>query len=113
MGRGKNVSSPVKRRILLDLENGSSYREAAAGNGVSKSAVSNLVKRLRTNGTTKNLKSSGRPRKTTQSEDSILLRLSREDPKKTAVDLNAEMDRLYNVKCHVSTTKRRLRSGGP
>jgi Transposase len=52
---------------------------------------------------------SGRPRKTIEKEDRMLIRLSKADPCKNAVELNTEMRNKDNVSTSVTVTKQRLR----
>ena len=55
---------------------------------------------------------SGRPRKTTQREDSIDVRTSKVNPRLNAVDIRREMDTTHGVKLSSSTVQRRIRSTG-
>lgn len=112
MGRGKNIDSPVKKMILNAVEKGDSHRSAAAQFGVSRNAVDRLVLRYRATGSYKNGKSTGRPKVTSLRQDRALVKMSHDNPRSTAVDLNAHMKTFYNVQCSVSTTKRRLKAAG-
>lgn len=109
MGTKKCISSPVKKLIVTSVQNGNSFRKTAQLYGVGKSAVGQIMKKYELTGSTKNRKQSGRPRKTTPRQDRKLVVLSKENPRLTAVDLNVEMKRFYEMNCSVSTTKRRLR----
>lgn len=109
MGSKKCIPSPVKNLIVRSVHNGNSFRKTAELYGVGKSVVGQIMKRFESTGSTKNRKQSGRPPKTTPREDRKLIKLCKENPRLSAVELNAKMRTGYGVRCSISTTKRRLR----
>jgi len=112
MTNRKETSEEVKKLIIQAVKEKKTHREVAALFGVSKSAVTGLVKRFNTRKTVDNKPRSGRPRATTEMDDKVLVRMSKHDPRKTAVELNEIIRNEYNVRCSVPTTKRRLCSAG-
>lgn len=76
---------------------------------VSRKAIYNLIRRFNRYKTIENKPIPGRPRKTTERQDRKFIQMCKNDPNKTAVDLNKEMKDFHNVNVSISTTKRRLR----
>ncbi len=109
MGKGKQISSPVKKLIIKSVESNKSYSQIANQFNVSKTAIGQLVQRYRVQGTTKYKQRTGRPKLMSDREIKMLVKMSNEDPRKSAVLLNAEMLKFYRVKCSVATTQRVLR----
>ena len=72
---------------------------------VAQSTISVLVERYRDRKTLKNKYPSGSPKITTEHHDRILVRQSKQDPCKSAVELNEILSKNYGVKCSVDTTK--------
>ena len=70
-----------------------------------KSTISVLVKRYRDRKTPENKYRSGRPNITTEHQDRILVRKSKQDPRKSAVKLNDILSKNCGVKCSVDITK--------
>lgn len=112
MGKAKAITSQLQELMIKEIQGGSSQRQVAARFGVSQSGVAAVLKRFNERGAVIVKKSSGRPRETTVKQDRILLRLSNEDPRKSAVSLRTELKEKYKVLCSVSTVKRRLRASG-
>lgn len=109
MSSRKHLSSQFKNLIIEEIQNSTPYSKISAQFKVPKNTISNIYKRFCARGHVLRADGSGRPRKTTAFEDKQLIRLSKKDPFKNAVQLNAEMRSAYDVKCSSSTIKRRLR----
>lgn len=109
MGSKKCIASPVKKLIVKSVEKGNTFRTTAELYGVGKTVVGQIWKKYKLTGSTKNRKQTGRPRKTTERQDRKLIKLCKEEPRLSAVDLNVQMRQIYGIDCSVSTTKRRLR----
>ena len=73
-----------------------------------KSTISVLIKRYRDCKTLENEHHSGRAKITIEHQDGILVRKSKQDLHKSAVELNGILRKNYGAKCSVNTTKRRL-----
>lgn len=112
MGRGKNLTLQIQNLIVKEIEKGKSQRQVAAQFGVSKSGVAGVLKRYKERNAIFNSKIPGRPRKTSEKQDRIITRLSKEDPRKSASEIRAEILEKYQISCSVSTVKRRLRTHG-
>lgn len=112
MVKTKEISEDVRKLIIRAVQEKKSHREVATLFGVSKTSVTNLLKRFRERNNVQNKPRSGRPKVTTERDDKILVRMSKRDPRKTAVELNETIQKEHAVKCSVSTTKRRLCKAG-
>lgn len=112
MGKAKEIPLQVKQLIVNAVERGKSYSKVAEQFAVSKASVVNIISRHRDSGDRSTKKRSGRPRISDEKEDNILIRLSKQDPRKSAPMLKAELSEKYNINMSVSTTKRRLRHAG-
>lgn len=109
MGKRADISEEKKKLIINAVKDGMSYSQVSELFDVSKSAVGDIIKRFKTRKSVENKKRTGRRKITTEHEDRILVRLSKNDPRMNAVELNEIMRTNYNVECSVDTTKRRLR----
>ena len=112
MSPAKNVTERVKTAIIKAVEAKTPYSTICKQFGVSKSTIAYIMKLFRETGDVLRRPLSGRPRKTTEKEDRMLIRLSKADPRKNAVELNTEMRNKYNVSTSVTVTKQRLRDAG-
>lgn len=112
MGKTKALSFQLQELIVRAINGGSSQRQVAAQFQVSKSGVNDVMKRFHERGGVIIKKSTGRPRKTTERVDRILVKLSKEDPRKSATVLTTELRQKYKATCGVQTVKRRLRASG-
>lgn len=97
MSQAKNVTEGVKTAIIKAVEAKTPYSTISKQFGVSKSTIAYIMKLFRETGDVLRRPVSGRPRKTTEKEDRMLIRLSKADPRKNAVELNTEMRNKYNV----------------
>ena len=109
MGKKKEISLSTRKLIVDAVERGDSYSQVALNFSVSRASVANFIKLNRQGDNLTVKKRSGRPKKTSQSDDRVLIRLSKADPRKSAVSLNAEIRLNYNIQMSVTTTKERLR----
>lgn len=109
MGKRKDITVEVKNLVIEAVNKNISYKQVSRLYGVSKSEVGNIVKRFRETGSVENKKRTGRKKVTSEKDDRILIRMSKKDPRKNAVELNAILRAKYSIKCSVDTIKRRLR----
>jgi transposase len=112
MGQAKAVSPETQNLIVRAVNQEMTCRRAAEIFYVSKSSVSNIVKRYNERGGVVVRKSTGRPPKTTLREDRDLVNESKRFPRKTAAQLLTTWRAKYKLNCSVSTAKRRLRNAG-
>ena len=107
MSPAKNVTEGVKTAIIKAVEAKTPYSTISKQFGVSKSTIAYIMKLFRETGDVLRRSVSGRLRKTTKKEDRMLIRLSKADPRKNAVELNTEMRNKYSVEecyCHKTTS---------
>ena len=95
-----------RKEVILNMESGLSQREVARKLKISRGAVEGLWKKYVTHGNVKNRKKCGRPRKTTDREERLLVKMSKQEPKSTAPRLMAQWSSEKTVS--VSTVKRIL-----
>lgn len=112
MGKAKAITIQLQELVIREVQRGSSHRVVANQFGVSKAGVTGIMKRFQQRGAVVIKKSTGRPKKTTVKQDRILIKLSKEDPRKSAIQLLTELREKYQVNVSVDTVKRRLRSVG-
>ena len=104
MTKRKYTSLAVKEAVLHAIEQGR-LQETTDQFDIGKSTVADINKRYKERNNNRISLKSGRPRITSKRQDKILIRAAKNDPRKNAVLLNAEMKEFYNLKCSVDTTK--------
>ena len=82
-----------------------SYRKISELYDVSKPGISHIIKRFRQCKTIENKPYTGRPKVTTEKAVRLLVRYSKNDPRKTAVELNTVMHQFHSTNCSVDKTK--------
>lgn len=102
------MKSDIRKAIINGAKDKISYSILTTQFNVNKSILSRTIKTFNLERTYLTKSKSGRPKITSQKEGNILIRACKADPNKTAPILNAEMNKFHNIKCSVSTTKRRL-----
>lgn len=112
MGKVRELSTDVRKAIYDGRSLGISINDLCKQFGVSRRTVMYILSRYKSRQHHDTLSRSGRPRKTTQREDSIIVRTSKANPRLNAVDIRREMDTTHGVKLSPSTVQRRLRSAG-
>lgn len=83
----KNLTLPIKKFIVAEMEKNRSSYEVAKQFNTSFSNVCKIYKRWKEEKTLSRRSGSGRPRKSTEKQNRILTRMVESDPKKTAVDI--------------------------
>ena len=78
----KHKFEEIKKLIVEAKQNRETDRDVAARFHIGKSTVSDMYKRWREERTVKRKRGSGRPRKTTNRQDRLLVRLVKADPLK-------------------------------
>ena len=109
MRKSKELSQEIKNLIIRAVEKKFPSMKISELYHVAKSTISVLIERYRDRKTLENKHRSGRSKITTEHQNKILVRQSKKDPLKIAVELNGILSKNYGVKCSVDTTKRRLR----
>ena len=95
------ITTPIKESIVRARGNGRHPSDIALDFQVSRAAVSNILKKSRDGNSLKRKPKSGRPRKTTDRQERMLVKVIKHDPTKTATDLqhhaNNVMGRLEPI----------------
>ena len=89
--RGRPYSDELRSRVIVAIEDGASYREAAARYGVSASAIVKWARRFRETGSIAAKAAGGDRRSRLKGQREWLLRRIASDPELTADDLRDEL----------------------
>lgn len=107
--RGSNcLCEDVQKAILRGRQQGYTHAALAKQFSISTSAVTKVLQRISNQGGVLIKKSSGRPRITSKLTDRNILRISRSNPRLTAVDILREIHIEENPKLSIRTVRRRL-----
>ena len=109
MPKGPLIATPIKKAIVTAAEGGESGTTIGKQFGVSKGAVNLILRKSRNGEDLHRTPKSGRPRKITQRQERILVRLVKNDPSKTAVDLQHHASSTWGLEISPWTTRRILR----
>uniref|UniRef100_A0A7I4YEL3 Paired domain-containing protein n=1 Tax=Haemonchus contortus TaxID=6289 RepID=A0A7I4YEL3_HAECO len=112
MGSGKEVPVSVQEAIIEAIRSGTKMSVLSQQYNLAKSTISKIFKCYRSRGSVMRKSRSGRPRKTTSSADSLILRTSMGDPRATASDIREQVTSFSGISISQSTVQRRLRTGG-
>lgn len=104
------ISIDIKKLVIKRLKEGYSQRKVSNEFNISRNAVQYILRKLQQHGTLDNLSKSGRKPKNTQRAERSLIRMSKQNPLKTARDLF--MVWKSSQTSSVSTVKRILRKYG-
>lgn len=104
------ISIDIRKLVIKKLKEGFSQREVSKDLNISRNAVQNIIRKLQQHGTLENLCKSGRKPKNTPRSERSLIRMSTQNPQKTARDLL--IDWKLSQTSSVSTVKRILRKYG-
>ena len=112
MGRTSELSPTKRARIISMKTLGVKDRAISAELKIAPSTVSKTWKRHLELGHFEARKRSGRPKKTTERLDKLIVRSSLKQRRKTVPDLRAELQTNSNVVVSNSTVRRRLTKAG-
>ena len=87
MGRKQQLPLKTRSQVLILREEGYSIREIAQRVACSSAAVGKVIQRFRNSGSYEIQRRSGRPRKSTESDDALLKRVVLKNPAVTSTDL--------------------------
>ena len=102
----RKLSDAEKWQAVGMVRAGMTQRQVAERHNVSHSVISRLMSRLNETGSVDERQRSGRPHKTTERENRLLMRLSRQQPFSTANGLRGQWQ--TNVRISRRTVNRRL-----
>lgn len=109
MPKTKILLTPVKEAIVRAKESGASNRAVAKLFNISHSAVSKVFSRWKNEKQVSRKPKSGRPRKTTDRTERGLVKIVKNDSKKTAVDLVKHAQDQYGLSISARTARRILK----
>lgn len=108
----KNLDLNQQKAIVAGYKLGRTHKELSQQFGVSRSAVTKLLKRLKSPRSTISNTKRGRPRCTTSVVDRNILRTSRANPRLTATDIVKEISTPGQANPSIRTVRRRLQDAG-
>ena len=112
MARKRQLTKEDRQAIITLKSVSLSFAEIAKEAKVSVSTISCTIKRHLETGGNSDMKTSGRPKATTQSEDKFLRVNSLRDRWLTGQQLQAQLNTGRSKEVSVSTANRRLRAAG-
>lgn len=112
MGKTHELSCAARKAICDGRKLGIPVSTLCQQFSVTKKTIYNITNRYESRKHHNTLSRSGRPRKTTLREDSLIVRTSKFNPRLNAVDIKREMNITHGVKLSQSTIQRRLRAEG-
>lgn len=112
MGKSNQISKEKRAQIVILSQAGSSQRKIAQFVGVSKTTVQYTLQRYAETGSYADRKRSGRPKKTTSSDDRRIQVISKRSRMKTVPDIRAEINESLPQPISESTVTRRLHEIG-
>ncbi|XP_018404427.1 PREDICTED: uncharacterized protein LOC108781054 [Cyphomyrmex costatus] len=112
MGRKADLSVETRAVIVALCNEGYSTRQIAKKTKVSQIAVMNALKRKQETGINTSCHRSGRPRKTSKSEDKFICVQSKRNRTRTAPEIRVELNSIRKTEISVTTVQRRLREYG-
>ena len=87
--KSKELVSDIKSAIIRAKQEGATDRAVAGLFKVGHATVSRIYQRFKVKKTVANLPRSGRPRKSTERNDRALVKIIKDNPRKTATDVAA------------------------
>lgn len=109
MPKVKEYSQDLKDAVISAIRKGKTQAQVAKDFGLSRQIVNVWKIKHQSTGTTDNKQRAGRPCKITPRTKNLIRKLSKADPKKTAVDINKELREYHNVQISNSAVKLILR----
>jgi len=106
------LSLDLRIRLVEAVEKGSSIRQAARRYSVSPSAVIKLMQRVETTGRPEPEPSDGRRPRLLEPHSEALASMAETDPDITLFEIQAELERRFDVTAGLSTIHRMLRRLG-
>lgn len=108
----RDLNKQQQKAIIEGRKQGRTHKKLAQQFGISKSAVTKLLKRWKVQGGYVEKKKTGRPRCTSTVVDRNILRKSRSNPRLTASDIAREIFTPEESNPSVRTIRRRLQAAG-
>lgn len=108
----KNIGKEQQKAIVRGRQQGMTHEQLSRQFGVGKSTITKFLSRWQVQGDVQKKKNSGRPRVTSKLVDRNIVRLSRDNPRLTAVDITRELSIGNEVFPSIRTVRRRLQAAG-
>lgn len=105
----KQLSIDSRNAIVKAKQRGETNRQVAELFGVSHTTVGRIYKKFLDSNLVERKPGSGRGRKSTEREDRLMIRVVKNDPRKTATDITRYAAEQLQLKLSSRTVRRRLR----
>lgn len=112
MSKGKNCTPAIRKAIIELQKTGLSYSAIATQLNVSKTMVFNALKYFSQYKTTENVSRKKKARKTSTHIDRMIVRLSKQDPRKSAANIHREISVHLEKPITKRTVALRLKEAG-
>lgn len=109
---GKELSKDLKDVIIKLYKENNSQRKIAGLVGKSSSTAQRVIEKFNFEGSTENKPRSGRPKIFTRHEERIIVRKVKVNPKKSAPNIQAEVEKEIGKSCNPETIRRVLHRAG-
>lgn len=104
----KSLSIDARNAVVKAKQSGKTDREVAEQFGVSHTTVGRIYRKFLHSNSVERKPGSGRTRKSTEREDRAMIRVVKNDPRKTAVDVTRYAAEQLQLKLSSRTVRRRL-----
>lgn len=112
MGRGKSLSDDVREKIVRGFLAGIKQSEMAKNYVMNRSVVSRVIKRYKDTASSKRLRNTGRPKKTSDRADRKICNLAKVDPFLSSRRIMEELKQNGGIEISARTIRRRLVHAG-
>jgi transposase len=108
----KNLTPEIKAQVVQAVVAKKTYRAIAEQFNIAISSVTYIMKQFKATGDVNRRPTPGRPPATTEKQDLLMARMSRKNPRATAVDIGADLRTNYGISISAKTVGRRLNDAG-
>ena len=109
MGHNKYLSKAVKKRIVQASNNGKAVRQISIEMNIPRSTVGYTLNVFQQRSHFQVSTKSGGPKSTTFRQDNVVVRSSKENPRKSGKEIQREFTQSHQISCSYATVKRRLK----
>lgn len=112
MGKGKEIPEPIRKTVIKLRNEGNSLWEIGRILNLKKPTVQTIIKNFKESGNYESKPRAGRPRILDERTDRAVVRLVKENPKQSAVEINRKIKADLGVKVSDQTIRRTIKKNG-